>query len=50
VDIDLNALQQLPEIQAQATAGNPLDPECTFTCSYTCDVSCRDTCAGITNA
>jgi hypothetical protein len=45
MELDLNALQQLPETEAQATAGNPLEPECKYTCSSTCDSSCGNTCA-----
>jgi hypothetical protein len=48
MELDLNALQQLPETEAQATAGNPLDPECTWSCGNSCGSSCGNTCA-VTN-
>jgi hypothetical protein len=40
VELDLSALQQLPQTEAQATSGNPLDPETTDTCAATCGISC----------
>ncbi|WP_157538093.1 ALQxL family class IV lanthipeptide [Kitasatospora azatica] len=40
MELDLDALQLLPETQAQATAGGGLNPDCTNTCDYTCCVTC----------
>jgi hypothetical protein len=48
MELDLNALQQLPETEAQATNGNPLDPDCTFTCTITCNVTCDVSCGHTT--
>ncbi|WP_406192253.1 ALQxL family class IV lanthipeptide [Kitasatospora sp. NBC_01560] len=39
MELDLNALQQLPPVEAQASDGGDLEPYCTYTCQVTCRVT-----------
>ncbi|WP_406192259.1 ALQxL family class IV lanthipeptide [Kitasatospora sp. NBC_01560] len=45
MELDLNALQQLPPAEAQASDGGGLDPYCTFSCAITCQATCGSSCA-----
>ncbi|WP_406192262.1 ALQxL family class IV lanthipeptide [Kitasatospora sp. NBC_01560] len=43
MELDLNALQQLPPVEAQASDGGGLDPYCTYSCQGSCTVTCNIT-------
>ncbi|WP_157538087.1 ALQxL family class IV lanthipeptide [Kitasatospora azatica] len=40
MELNLDALQQLPAPEAQAYAGGGLDPDCTYTCGDSCAATC----------
>ncbi|WP_198042337.1 ALQxL family class IV lanthipeptide [Kitasatospora azatica] len=40
MEIDLDALQQLPEAEGLANGGDYLDGSCTISCPQSCPVTC----------
>ncbi|WP_157538091.1 ALQxL family class IV lanthipeptide [Kitasatospora azatica] len=39
LELDLDALQQLPTTEAQATGGGDRTPDCGYTCANSCTIT-----------